>query len=238
MLVIACGPRSADVAAARGVELPVRPLCRQLLLTGPLELPADLPMVVEAETGFHFRRRGDRLVLAMTDAEPRWGFDEVVDESVFDDRLERLAHRYPPAARTTIDDAWAGLYDMTPTRTRSSAGSPTASTPRAASPGTASCRARRWGRPPQPSSSATSRRSTSPRTASSGSRGDAGFPGDARPLARYSNARPSRERFSSWKRPSAVASRSKTSITSGSLPISSRAREGTSCSAASADSQK
>ena len=113
-LVIACGPRSADVAAARDVELPVRPLCRQLLLTGALELPADLPMVVEAESGFHFRRRGDRLVLAMTDPEARWGFDEVVDESVFDDRLERLAHRYPPAARTTIDDAWAGLYDMTP----------------------------------------------------------------------------------------------------------------------------
>ena len=114
VLVVACGPRSAEVAAARGVELPVRPLCRQLLLTGALDLPADLPMVVEAETGFHFRRRGDRLVLAMTDAEARWGFDELVDESVFGDRLLRLAHRYPPAARTTIDDAWAGLYDMTP----------------------------------------------------------------------------------------------------------------------------
>ena len=33
---------------------------------------------------------------------------------MFGDRLERLAHRYPPAARTTIDEAWAGLYDMTP----------------------------------------------------------------------------------------------------------------------------
>ena len=114
MLVVACGPRSAEVAAARGVELPVRPLCRQLLSTGALDLPGDLPMIVEAETGFHFRRRGDRLVLAMTDPEPRWGFDELVDESVFGDRLERLAHRYPPAARTTVDDAWAGLYDMTP----------------------------------------------------------------------------------------------------------------------------
>jgi sarcosine oxidase subunit beta len=114
VLVIACGPRSAQVAAARGVELPVRPLCRQLLLTGGLDLPADLPMVVEVETGFHFRRRADRLVLAMSDPEARWGFDELVDESVFGDRLARLAHRYPPAARTTIDDAWAGLYDMTP----------------------------------------------------------------------------------------------------------------------------
>ena len=50
----------------------------------------------------------------MTDASPRWGFDEVVDESVYDDRLARLAHRYPPADGTRIADAWAGLYDMTP----------------------------------------------------------------------------------------------------------------------------
>ena len=42
-----------------GVELPVRPLCRQLLATAPLpSLPARLPMVIEEETGFHFRRRG------------------------------------------------------------------------------------------------------------------------------------------------------------------------------------
>jgi glycine/D-amino acid oxidase-like deaminating enzyme len=114
VLVIACGPHSAEVAAAREVELPVRPLCRQLLATAPLELPEQLPMVIEAESGFHFRERDGRLVLAMTDAQPRWGFEERVDESVFDDRLERLAYRFPPAAGTTIERAWAGLYDMTP----------------------------------------------------------------------------------------------------------------------------
>jgi sarcosine oxidase subunit beta len=114
VLVIACGPRSGEVAARREVELPIRPLCRQLLSTTPVAAPADLPMVVEAETGFHFRRRGDRLVVAMTDASPRWGFDEAVDETVFDDRLARLAHRYPPGASAAIADAWAGLYDMTP----------------------------------------------------------------------------------------------------------------------------
>jgi sarcosine oxidase subunit beta len=113
-LVIACGPWSAELGAARGIELPVRPLCRQLLATSELDLPDDLPMVLEAENGFHFRRRGKRLVLAMTDPEPRWGFDEVVDETLFDDRLERLHHRYPAAAGATIEDAWAGLYDMTP----------------------------------------------------------------------------------------------------------------------------
>jgi sarcosine oxidase subunit beta len=114
VVVIACGPRSAEVGSELGVDLPVRPLCRQLLETTPLDLPRSLPMTIEAETGFHFRRRGVRLVLAMVDAAPRWGFEELVDESVFDDRLARLRHRYPDAADATIERAWAGLYDMTP----------------------------------------------------------------------------------------------------------------------------
>jgi sarcosine oxidase subunit beta len=111
VLVIAAGAYSGEF----GVELPIRPLARQLLETDPIVgLPDDLPMVIEAETGFHFRRRDDCLRIAMSDAEPRWGFEESVDESVFADRLERVAHRYPPAAGTRIARAWAGLYDMTP----------------------------------------------------------------------------------------------------------------------------
>ena len=71
-------------------------------------------MIVESESGFHFRRRGDRLVLAMADPSPRWGLETAVDETVFADRLARLAHRFPRASGCQIDDAWAGLYDMTP----------------------------------------------------------------------------------------------------------------------------
>jgi sarcosine oxidase subunit beta len=113
--VVASGAHSAEVGRALGVDLPVRPLCRQLLETAPLDgLPDRLPMTIEEETGFHFRRRDGRLVLAMGDPAPRWGFEEHVDESLVPDRLDRLAHRFPPAAGTTIERAWAGLYDMTP----------------------------------------------------------------------------------------------------------------------------
>jgi sarcosine oxidase subunit beta len=113
--VIAGGAYSAEIGARLGVELPVRPLCRQLIETTPIpNLPEVLPMVLEAETGFHFRRRADRLVLAMTDPAPRWGFAEEVDRSLFPDRLERLRHRFPAAAGASVDRAWAGLYDMTP----------------------------------------------------------------------------------------------------------------------------
>jgi sarcosine oxidase subunit beta len=114
VLVIACGPWSAEVGSAVGVELPVRPLCRQLALTSPLPLPDDLPLVVESESGFHFRRRGGRLLLAMGEPTPRWTDEPWVDEALVQDWRARLAHRYPSAADVRIDDAWAGLYDMTP----------------------------------------------------------------------------------------------------------------------------
>jgi sarcosine oxidase subunit beta len=112
-VVIACGPWSAALGAQLGVDLPVRPLCRQLLLTSPVEASPRLPLVVECETGFHFRRRGEGLVLAMSDPELRWGFETAVDDAVFPDRLERLARRYPRASGAAIAGAWAGLYDMT-----------------------------------------------------------------------------------------------------------------------------
>jgi sarcosine oxidase, subunit beta len=114
-LVIACGARSPDVAAAHEIELPIRPLVRQLVDVGPVEgLSPGLPMTVETETGFHFRRSGTCLRLAMAESVPRWGDREEVDEGLMADWLERLAHRYPPATGLPVAHAWAGLYDMTP----------------------------------------------------------------------------------------------------------------------------
>lgn len=111
VLVIACGAASPELCP----ELPIRPLCRQLVDVGPIDdLPADLPMTIEDETTFHLRRRGETLRLAMTEPAPRWTSDEIVDDALVEDWRARLAHRYPPAAGAAIVRAWAGLYDMTP----------------------------------------------------------------------------------------------------------------------------
>ena len=109
VFVVACG------AASHEFGLAIRPLCRQLVDVGPVEdLPADLPMVLEAESGFHFRRRGETLRLAMAEPTSRWGDTEEVDGGLVQDWRARLAHRYPPAADADVVRAWAGLYDMTP----------------------------------------------------------------------------------------------------------------------------
>jgi sarcosine oxidase, subunit beta len=110
VLVVACGPWSAELA-----DVPIRPLCRQLVDTTPVAaLPDDLPMVIEAETGFHFRRVKGALRLAMAEPSLRWGFEETVDEALVADWLQRLVRRYPPAVGAAAAKAWAGLYDMTP----------------------------------------------------------------------------------------------------------------------------
>ena len=111
VLVIAAGALSPELWPA----LPIRPLFRQLVDVGPVGgLPADLPMVLEAETGFHFRRRGDKLRLAMSEPAPRWTDREEVDQRLVEDWRDRLSLRYPPAGGAPVASAWAGLYDMTP----------------------------------------------------------------------------------------------------------------------------
>ena len=111
VLVIAAGARSGELWP----ELPVRPLCRQLVEVGPVAgLPRDLPMVLEAETGFHFRRAGESLRLAMSESTPRWTEREVVDRALVEDWRKRIARRYPAAEGAEVDRSWAGLYDMTP----------------------------------------------------------------------------------------------------------------------------
>jgi sarcosine oxidase subunit beta len=111
MLVVACGPRSGELFD----ELPIRPLVRQLVDVGPVEgLPETLPMIVEEETTFHFRRREEFLRLALREPSPRWSSDEDVDQTIVADVRERLSYRYPPAAGARVERAWAGLYDMTP----------------------------------------------------------------------------------------------------------------------------
>src|SRR5438477_291837 len=56
VLVVAAGAASPQLCP----DLPIRPLCRQLVDVGPVpRLPRDLPMTIEEETTFHFRRRGE-----------------------------------------------------------------------------------------------------------------------------------------------------------------------------------
>ena len=115
-LVLATGAASSNVGEALGVELPVRPLVRQLADVGPVDrIDPLLPMTIEYETGFHFRLvGGDGLRLAMTEPTARWDGPAELDDELTQDWLARLSHRVPSARTARVRRSWAGFYDMTP----------------------------------------------------------------------------------------------------------------------------
>lgn len=127
IVVNASGVYASLVARLAGIpDLPVWPLKRQLYQTEVFEdLPEDVPMVVDAETGFHFRRRDGGVTLAMPlpvsaeqvernrRLEPE-AFDLDLDPTLWPLLQSEMRRRCPALARATIRRAWAGLYEMTP----------------------------------------------------------------------------------------------------------------------------
>jgi sarcosine oxidase subunit beta len=116
-VVNAAGAWAAEVARMAGAELPVVPLRRQLVPTEPFDkLPARFPMVIDMSTGFHFRREGQRILLAWNDPEETPGFKTEFDPAFVEKILTRAADRVPCLAEAQVNAgrAWAGLYEMTP----------------------------------------------------------------------------------------------------------------------------
>jgi glycine/D-amino acid oxidase-like deaminating enzyme len=107
-IVCAAGAWSAAVGELAGVPLDVTPERRRIAYTGPMEdLPDELPMTIDFDTGFYFHREGPGLL---------FGTADVTDTQ--DEWLERaapiLARRAPALTDAPIAGGWSGLYEMTP----------------------------------------------------------------------------------------------------------------------------
>lgn len=117
-VVNAAGPWAARIAEYAGVPLPVRPLRRQVAVTHPCDLlPADMPMTIFCDDGFHLRVREGRVLLLWPDVpagdDP---YDTTVDEEWLREVMRRARERLPCLREAVVDrqGCWAGLYEMTP----------------------------------------------------------------------------------------------------------------------------
>jgi sarcosine oxidase subunit beta len=114
VVVNAAGPYAALVGAMAGLELPVKPIRRQIFFTDPFDdLPPQFPMVIDLHHGWYMRREGKGLLLAgPQDAKP--SFNQGVDFDAKEWTAERSLHRVPVLARAAIGRGWAGLYEISP----------------------------------------------------------------------------------------------------------------------------
>ncbi|MGR6964087.1 NAD(P)/FAD-dependent oxidoreductase [Geodermatophilus sp. URMC 61] len=114
-VVCAAGAWSAEIGSWAGVDLPVTPLRRQILVTEPVPgLDPRTPFTIDFETSFYFHREGEGLLLGMSDPEEIPGFGLSRSDAWLPRLGAAIERRAPALAEVGIAGGWAGLYEMTP----------------------------------------------------------------------------------------------------------------------------
>ena len=114
-VICVAGAWSREVGAWAGVDLPVTPLRRQVLVTEPIPgLDPNTPFTVDFSSTFYFHAEGPGILLGMSDPDETPGFK--FEQS--DDWLPRLGQaierRAPSLSDVGLSSGWAGLYETTP----------------------------------------------------------------------------------------------------------------------------
>src|SRR5439155_3379403 len=98
VVVSAAGPWAGPLAATAGVHLPVDPIPRQVVVTGPFPgAPIRKTLVIDADTTFYFHREGPGVLMGMGGKDERPSFDTRVDERFIEEEVLPMAVRvFPP----------------------------------------------------------------------------------------------------------------------------------------------
>jgi sarcosine oxidase subunit beta len=103
-----------------GVDLPVVPLRRQILITEPLDdatrslMPETMPMTIDAATTFYFHREGPGVLLGMSFQSEEAGFRWDYSEEWLPDLVEAMEARCPALLDVGVAHRWTGMYEVTP----------------------------------------------------------------------------------------------------------------------------
>jgi len=118
VVVNAAGPWAGLLASTVGVELPLEPIPRHVLVTGGFPgAPERRTLVIDAESSFYFHREGAGVLMGMGDPDERASFDLTPDEAFVAGSLLPTALRvFPPLEAASVEHSWVGLYEMTPDR--------------------------------------------------------------------------------------------------------------------------
>lgn len=113
------GAWSPQIGSMVGLELPVTPYKRELVITEALsesfaDLPANMPMTIDYSTSLYWHREGKGLLMGFSDKSIQAGFDLKRDPQ-FLEKLGAIAMlRAPRLMDIGIGKGWAGLYEVTP----------------------------------------------------------------------------------------------------------------------------
>jgi len=113
-VINAAGSHSVPLAKTVGVDLPIQPYRREILVTEPLERFFH-PMIISFSFGIYFRQVRHGSVIggfAYPDEEP--GFNQTSSVDFVTTMSKKLAYLMPVLENVKVVRQWAGLYDVTP----------------------------------------------------------------------------------------------------------------------------
>ncbi len=104
VVVNAAGAWAGILAATAGVTVPIEPIARPVLVTGPFPgRPDRRTLVIDAATSFYFHREGEGVLMGMGDPDEQPTFETRIDERFVAEALLPTALRILPGPRGRRD---------------------------------------------------------------------------------------------------------------------------------------
>ncbi|GAA1871675.1 FAD-binding oxidoreductase [Brevibacterium marinum] len=119
-VVCAAGAWSGLIGEAAGVDLPVRPLRREIMVSEPVDEAAlgidlsQMPFTIDFSTSFYVHPEGPSLLFGCPDESDVWDFDDKRSPDWRPTLAELIESRAPTLGDVEATSGWAGLYEMTP----------------------------------------------------------------------------------------------------------------------------
>jgi sarcosine oxidase subunit beta len=114
IVVNAAGSHSVPIARTAGVELPISPCRREILVTEPLERFFD-PMIISFSFGIYFRQTKHGAVIGgFGDPDEPVAFNQTSSLEFLTTMSSKLSFLMPRLRSVKVVRQWAGLYDLTP----------------------------------------------------------------------------------------------------------------------------
>ena len=115
VVVNAAGPWAGVVGKMAGVDIPIVPVRRQIIVTGPIPgIPPDFPFTIDFAQSLYFHHEGQGILTGMSNPDQTVGFGQSVDEEWELAHLEAAMQRLPILERAGLASRWAGLYENSP----------------------------------------------------------------------------------------------------------------------------
>jgi sarcosine oxidase subunit beta len=115
VVVNAAGPWAGEVGKMAGIDIPIVPVRRQIVVTSPIpEIPPDFPFVIDFAQSLYFHREGPAILTGMSNPGEIVSFDQSLDQDWELVHMEAAIKRLPILEQAGLASHWAGLYENSP----------------------------------------------------------------------------------------------------------------------------